>query len=192
MTLSEPIVQPSTSASLPVDCRACRDRCFQRGVEVAVGDVQAEKILADLGGAEGHDRAADQPLRCVDDPHDLQRRGLRPERGQECRARRVGQAPASSAPWCAGPRTTGGGPASVTGMPRSASASAAIRPAGPVPATMIRRFCSVSTGCVPDSRNRPIWQARPVYQCDYERLGGLRYRLRYCLCAAAALLLLSG
>ncbi len=142
-TLSEPIAQPATSSRRQSIVGTFGNRRFQRRVQVAVRHVQAEMILADLGGTEGHDRAADQPPRRIDDPHNLQRCGLRLEGGKdaepvelgECRRHQRGRAP--------GLPTEAEGPARVTGKPRSASAAAAIRPVGPVPATMIRPVSSV-------------------------------------------------
>ena len=85
----------------PVDARPRRHGRLKRGVQVAIGDVQPEMILGDLRGAEGDDRAADQPLCRIDDPHHLERRGLRRKRGQnaepielrECRRHQCRGAP---------------------------------------------------------------------------------------------------
>ena len=89
----------------PVDARPRRHSRLKRGVQVAIGDVQPEMILGDLRGAEGDDRAADQPPCRIDDPHHLERRGLGLQARPECPAHRVAQVPASSMPWCADPRT---------------------------------------------------------------------------------------
>ena len=83
----------------PFDRRSLHDSGFKNGVEVAVGDIQPEMIGADLRRAKGHDRAADQPARRVDDAHDLERRGLRGKARRTRRARPATSAPASSAPW---------------------------------------------------------------------------------------------
>ena len=65
-----------------------------------IGNVEPEGVLADLAGAERHDRAADQPRRGVDDAHDLQRRGLVREARPARRAVEKSAAQGSSAPSC--------------------------------------------------------------------------------------------
>ena len=73
VTLDSPVLHQGAP---PVDGRMRHDGCFERRVQVAVGNVQAKEILADLCSAKGHDRASDEPRRCVDDPHCLQRSGF--------------------------------------------------------------------------------------------------------------------
>ena len=47
---------------------------FERGDEMAVLDIIAEGVEADLGGGKADLRRADQPSRVIDDAHDAQRR----------------------------------------------------------------------------------------------------------------------
>ena len=133
--------RPASAASRSPGCAARRLRARRSGRD---SECSGRRILADLAGAEGDDGAADEPRRSRRRCASPSAARPWPRAGRARRACRGCAAPGASAPSCAGRRRRGRGPTSVTRQAGLARPSAAIMPAGPVPATTIRAVAWLS------------------------------------------------
>ena len=140
----------------------------ERGDQMPVLDVVAERLEPDLGRRERHLRRADEPPRVVDQPDRGQRRGVvAAQRPDLQRLQRGDRSRTSSAVV----RLSGGGAFAISAvsMPAAASAIAAVSPAGPPPTT------ATSTLCVSPSIVRYASPSGGQKRPRFRPHGGLRY-----------------